>query len=614
MDNGMHIKSLEIDNYKSFLSSGEIMLSPGFNIIVGRNDAGKSALLEAISIHPKIAGSRPHRSPKTCPRPDQQPNPTSIIKLTYELTQEDIIDALSSQREFAIPLIHGAETDTALFVQNIQNGGTFHITWREDIPLTGWLSSIGLHTESSHLVIKNDSFPSGFSFDEKKSVIGQTSNARDNYGTRIAANLINRAYAFRAERLNVGSSPINGGKELKSNAENLPDVLNQLISSNPSRYERLMRHIRSIFPHITQITAPIMNGSASIYVWSVPIETERSDLAVPLSESGTGIGQVLAMLYVVVTTDTPKVIVIDEPQSFLHPGAARKLLDILRQYSQHQYIVTTHSPIFFNDSDHIQLIQKKEFESSLRRIDHKDQDELKHFLSDVGARLSDVFGADSILWVEGRTEEICFPEIIEKIIKIPLSGLKILGVVSTDELANKHADRVFEIYKKLSSDNSLLPPAISFIFDREGRNQTERDDIDRRSRGLVSWLPRRMFENFLINTSSIADAINECDLERSENITEQDILYWLELNAEKYVQPNRSGHKPSFNTPEWLAHAHGAKLLHDLFQDLSEQRVEYRKVMHGLALCRKAIEKNTDDIIELGNFLKEIIIKTEDKK
>jgi len=51
---------------------------------------------------------------------------------------------------------------------------------------------------------------------------------------------------------------------------------------------------------------------------------------VPLSESGTGVGQVLAILYVVFTSEYPRTIVIDEPQSFLHPGAVRKLFEARR--------------------------------------------------------------------------------------------------------------------------------------------------------------------------------------------------------------------------------------------------------------------------------------------
>src|SRR5204862_1210440 len=82
-----------------------------------------------------------------------------------------------------------------------------------------------------------------------------------------------------------------------------------------------------------------------VQVWQVDPVTERDDLAVSLNDSGTGVGQVIAILYVAVNSNAPRTIVIDEPNSFLHPGAARKLIEILKSdpLNQHQYIIATHS-------------------------------------------------------------------------------------------------------------------------------------------------------------------------------------------------------------------------------------------------------------------------------
>jgi predicted ATP-dependent endonuclease of OLD family len=44
-------------------------------------------------------------------------------------------------------------------------------------------------------------------------------------------------------------------------------------------------------------------------------------------------------------------IAIDEPNSFLHPDAARTLIRILKQHPQHQYIITTHSPEVIAEAD-----------------------------------------------------------------------------------------------------------------------------------------------------------------------------------------------------------------------------------------------------------------------
>jgi len=46
----MRVLSVRVKNYKCFLDSDEIALGPGFNVFMGRNDAGKSALVEALSL------------------------------------------------------------------------------------------------------------------------------------------------------------------------------------------------------------------------------------------------------------------------------------------------------------------------------------------------------------------------------------------------------------------------------------------------------------------------------------------------------------------------------------------------------------------------------------
>jgi len=198
-------------------------------------------------------------------------------------------------------------------------------------------------------------------------------------------------------------------------------VLHRLQSGNPVRFRRFNEHVSIIFPEIKGITVPPgpTGDQVQILVWSIDPNTEREDLAIPLSESGTGIGQVLAMLYVLLTAEYPRTIIIDEPQSFLNPGAVRKLLEILKQYSQHQFIITTHSPeiVSLVNPQTLFLLRKVEAETMITQLDSAEAQDQKLLLSEVGARLSDVFGADNILWVEGATEEVSFPLIVEKMLR-----------------------------------------------------------------------------------------------------------------------------------------------------------------------------------------------------
>jgi hypothetical protein len=69
--------------------------------------------------------------------------------------------------------------------------------------------------------------------------------------------------------------------------------------------------------------------------------------------------------------------------------------------------------------------------------------------------LSDVFGADSILWVEGPTEEQCFPLILSKVAPKLLTGTKIVSIKNTGDLLRKKvhfADVMFDLYKRISGE------------------------------------------------------------------------------------------------------------------------------------------------------------------
>ncbi|MBI2771139.1 MAG: AAA family ATPase [Burkholderiales bacterium] len=594
----MLIANVRIENYKCYLDTTEVELGHAFNVIVGRNDVGKSAFVEALSLK-QI--SKPHRSLATLPNADDRPPAQSRVSVTFSLTAADVLSILSKQPDMALPRV---DESPALLVERMKsilaNGDRLHTTWTDGVPITTWTATVGQSFSQNFFRFQNPGYPAKVRLE----YAGDATGSVQDFSHRLAEAARDRLYVFRAERLNVGECAAGGSNVLRPDAANLPDVLNQLSAVNPVRYERLMTHVRSIFPHITQVTAPFVSGNlARILVWSVPLSSERSDLAVQLSESGTGIGQVLAMLYVVVTSERPTVLVIDEPQSFLHPGAVRKLMEILRKYDQHQYVITTHSPVALSlsDSDRVFLVKRDSEESTLTRIDPNKQLDLSDFLNEVGARLSDVFGADSILWVEGKTEEICFPELISNLAKVPLQGVLVLGVISTDELTSKRAERVLDVYAKLTSGPSLMPPALNFLFDSEGKSDLERSDISRKSRGLVKWLPARMYENYFLVPSAIAAFLRETDA----STTPPNAELVSSLLSKRMAETKYCGSLVA--TDDLWAKVHGAKLLADVIRELTDDRVSYDKVKHGLWFTRYLIAHPTAQIRALADQLSRLV-------
>jgi predicted ATPase len=147
----------------------------------------------------------------------------------------------------------------------------------------------------------------------------------------------------------------------------------------------------AILPQVKRVSVrAIPSQQVEIVVWSHDPETQREDLVAPLVESGTGIGQVLAILYVVLTSDRPQTIIIDEPQSFLHPGAAGKLMEFLKLHpTQHQFIIATHSSTIISAANPktITLATFLDGESALQQLDVDAEKGIQKTLVELGIRL-----------------------------------------------------------------------------------------------------------------------------------------------------------------------------------------------------------------------------------
>lgn len=605
----MYIRQITIENYKSFWNQQEIQFTPGMNIVVAPNNAGKTALVEALSLHFE---QKPHISLLTIPTRGSATLRTSVVHVTFTVPQQEFRELLwNNSRVFYIPR---GETNPDVMTKNVLGAfSTSEINLRSKYHPGNLLSANILEVESQELKglaiqfrLENiDTLP-------KPMAINYAASPEQYAAFVLAKILAQRVYYFRAERFNAGQYQIGNDPLLKSDASNLAQVLNLLQTSNLERFRRFVELVKIIFPDIKGISIPPTSQSniVKILLWYVDPKTEREDLALPLQESGSGIGQVLALLYVAINSDFPQSIIIDEPQSFLHPMAIRKLFDILNHdFLQHQYIITTHSPLVISAArpNRIISLRKEETETKAKIIDATQTDELRTLLTNVGARLSDVFGAENILWVEGATEENCFPLIVSKILKRPLLGTSILGIVNVGDLEGKHKPTVLRIYKKLSEGHALIPPAVGFILDKEGRTESEQQDIERESGGKAHFITRRMYENYLLHADAITWLISQLENFSEHVIEQKDVENWIEENRwDKCYFLNLSS-LPDNTLDTWLRHVHGAKFLDDLFKKLSDGRYIYDKVRYGLDLTSWLINNRPQELQDIVDLLGQIL-------
>jgi predicted ATPase len=620
----VYISLIQVGNYKSFRETQPLEFSPGFNIVSGQNNAGKSSLLEVLGLN---FTANPHRSIRTLPARDTVPNQVSWVNISLVLSGNEVRElVLSGLRTFQLvkPALDspfaqriGFRDDSLESAQRLaaaifaEERLTFSLHKEVSKNSTGWrveaVPSFGLYPPQRGGVAYNYF---GMTLNHAGIVSGvqnHSNPAAVDIGAQLGDYAQRHVYKFAAERKSIGRSAHGANPHLSPDAANLAEVLG-VLQANPGRFREFNKELCSIFPQARHVSvASPAAGQVEVVVWCHDPETKREDLAVPLAESGTGIGQVLAILYVVMTSDRPQTILIDEPQSFLHPGAARKLVEFLGRNGQHQYIIATHSATIIASADPktITLVRFDNGESTVQQLDVANEKAIQTTLAELGVRLSDSFGADNILWVEGRTEEKCFRLIVERMLRRSPKGTEILGIRQTGDLESRDAKKIFEIYRNLTSGGSLLPPAIAFILDQECRSEDAKRELLRLSEDRARFLPRRMFENYLLNAAAIAHVINAVDGTRPTPLTPEVVSVAIEarLNNASYFCANAQGTDLTIRLP----FVDGARILKEIFSELSETRVTYEKVRHGIVLTEWLIANSPADLHEVSELLQDAL-------
>lgn len=626
-ENVMHFSTFRVRDYKSFHDSGDVQLDAGFNVIVGPNNVGKTALLEALSLQ---FWNRPHRSPRTAPNATSILASNSNVSVTFLIERDQLTRILADTGQpFHVPRVlevgTGVDSNPSRFIEIYLEQEAFSIaaTYGPDGPVSFSMSGFNYGIAGSEA--DNRSFAFTVDRETQQPVFVDEGHCQVDHmlPTQLATLLRRRPFLVKAQRPIPGTAHINDSTELDPDGTNLATVLHRLKNQNPGRWARLITAVNQVLPEIRDISFNFPSNSAEIRLWSVDPTTERADLSISLEESGSGIGQILAMLYLGIASEAPRILLIDEPQSFLHPGAIRKTLEILRSGPMdHQYVITTHSPTVINAAEPVMILnlQKVEAETQISSLDLANREKLRDYLTQVGARLSDVFGMDCILWVEGSTEETCIPIILSHFeVRSPL-GLTVLGVVSPGDFEGGAQDLVLKIYNRLSGQRTLLPPSIGFIFDSEDRRDLHKEDLRRMGRQiserfgddpdkeLVYFIPRRMYENYLLNPEVIArfltEQIQDCDIER-ETVLPEEVVAWLRDHKwdVTFIEDGEQSEE------RWQREVHAAKVLRAITTHFSESTVDYfnYKVIFGKRLTELTLEQCPGEFGELVRVLQDAL-------
>ncbi|WP_456363072.1 AAA family ATPase [Priestia aryabhattai] len=403
----MRLKKFSVLNYKVFSTKFTIdFSSENIVILTGRNNTGKSTFLEAINQF-YLPTTAKGKIPVEC-YTNQDEN--KII----ELEAEFVVD---SETEETVTVVKKYSNDN----------GKYFDTKGDEIKRTHDLK------KTLDKILENNPYyitPYMSTEEIDKQV-------QEIYSQIISAELTKlEVEEFDEEELQVIKREYS---ELKSSIPNLLRKLKRKTDFSLSDVsDRVSKSLQSVFSN-NSLKLSVQGGESNGFSVSDIVKSTSSSVVIgnmhssdmPLSTQGTGI-QRMSLIYIIQnmieqglmgTNSTQKMLLIDEPEAFLHPEAVRALSRSLYAIGNRMpLIISTHSPVLIDLSENHTTIQvfrigKTEaielYQSSSSQFDESDIKNMK-LLNYVDSYVNEFFFADKILVVEGDTEYVAFKHFIKE--------------------------------------------------------------------------------------------------------------------------------------------------------------------------------------------------------
>jgi hypothetical protein len=220
----------------------------------------------------------------------------------------------------------------------------------------------------------------------------------------------------------------------------------------------------------------------------------------------------LMLATAILTSTTPRLLLIDEPHAFLHPAAEHSLLRLMRDHPEHQYVVATHSGVFLNavPLDQVRLITIDGSGSHINDVRHASE-----VLSAIGVTAADLWSADALLWIEGRSDVDAVNEVIARSSEFRDVSIRALAMpdwMRSLAATEKKAAATVEFCEAVSVAVMPLKVPTLFVFDSDEKTPEVKARIEAATYGSARFLPVRELENLLLDPPAVQSVLaNLCD-------------------------------------------------------------------------------------------------------
>ena len=198
-----------------------------------------------------------------------------------------------------------------------------------------------------------------------------------------------RVYSIEPSKLREMQDP-DSGTRLRSDGGNAASVLREIERQSPDAWQRVCELLETVVPKTTKVRAKKHGNKLSLEFtqqWSPKKKTTFESFSM-----SDGTLRTLGLLTAVYQLPAPTILVIEEPEATIHPGALGAVLDLLHDASRRmQVIVTTHSPELLDakwiQDDNLRIVSWSEGATRVSEVSESTREVLRSHLMGAGELL-----------------------------------------------------------------------------------------------------------------------------------------------------------------------------------------------------------------------------------
>lgn len=242
-----------------------------------------------------------------------------------------------------------------------------------------------------------------------------------------------------AVKENVKSNQSKVAKMIEQINNLAKDVKNEISEELDKTTNKLQKNLGDIFPEHTVDIEPQVGklDVDKILATGTHLQVANVDgKYYPLANQGSGLQRAFLWSAIEALADSgkmksgrtpikneePKILLVEEPESFLHPPAirsAREALYKIAELENWQVMITTHSPIFIDVSKpHTTIIRVEKSEENATKIFStekanfsEDERERLQMIRNCHPTINEFFFANRVILVEGDTEQVALTQV-----------------------------------------------------------------------------------------------------------------------------------------------------------------------------------------------------------